>query len=340
MRRGFTLIELLVVVAILAILMSILLPALGRAKSQARQVKCGANMREVARAIQVYAQENQDNHHAVWANYALRFKSGPIGGTYQLIPPYQVNTNGNLLRLGYWASLYDKILGVYVDPKWYGMAGYTNGTPALPGWEITRCPESRYTIQSFRRINGSGGAVLPHDPYTIYSSYCFNGVTPGFDGVPETWKGEQFRTFFKKQARGKTENLTLEETATYDRVPRRITEIKTPSDIIMFQDGSEVMLDGNGDTLTQLDQGDWNGERPDWLNEYFRHPVINGMWLEKEYKQFGLGRGSTRSANCVAAWTDGHVTPISLNKAMNKRQLLQGEVGSTRGRLVWYASRF
>ncbi len=60
-RRGaFTLIELLVVVAVLALLISLLLPAVGSVRHVARQVVCSSNLRQMAMAINSYAGEYKD----------------------------------------------------------------------------------------------------------------------------------------------------------------------------------------------------------------------------------------------------------------------------------------
>lgn len=79
-RRAFTLIELLVVVAIIALLIAILLPSLGKARELSNRSACGANCRGIMQSFNVYAADNGDQYPTViGANSAGVYNGGTPG---------------------------------------------------------------------------------------------------------------------------------------------------------------------------------------------------------------------------------------------------------------------
>lgn len=101
-KKGFTLIELLVVVAIIALLISILLPSLSRARELAKRAVCASNLRGLGQGMYIYSNDNQEwfpvqNHNPNYGNGTPATSGvqwvGNMGRDYTL----EANTTNNAL---------------------------------------------------------------------------------------------------------------------------------------------------------------------------------------------------------------------------------------------------
>jgi len=97
MRRAkaFTLVEVLVVIAVIALLMAILLPVLGRAKRQAKAVVCRSNLRQWGLWFSMYTADNDDRFFGGYYDRDHEWRGGPLW----TLPmwPYYKDSNDVLL---------------------------------------------------------------------------------------------------------------------------------------------------------------------------------------------------------------------------------------------------
>ncbi|MBS0198245.1 MAG: type II secretion system protein [Planctomycetes bacterium] len=156
--KAFTLIELLVVISVIALLISLLLPALGKTKLAAREVKCLSNLKQTGLAVLMYS-----NDYLSWTpiNYETTTRVFPIprGGTPR-------STQG----IDWWHRLGGKLVDwgkeQVLNAEWIDGGSYVTST------QIFYCP-------SFKSIRPSGWWSVEHNyDAAVYAGYWWEFWNP------------------------------------------------------------------------------------------------------------------------------------------------------------------
>ncbi len=142
-KPAFTLIELLVVISIIAVLMSIMMPALGKARESAKKIQCRANIHQIQLACDAYALANKGKFpdRGPTANLPHLMYLTVNGKTYSmddmLFKPYLADMRdkvmfcpGKLMKY-YYPSVNANYVAKYISYQYFNLSRYTSERPEL-----------------------------------------------------------------------------------------------------------------------------------------------------------------------------------------------------------------
>lgn len=213
-KSGFTLVELLVVIGIIALLIAVLLPVLGRARENANRIKCSSNLRQIANAFFMYTNDNKG-----W------FPSPAVFGANLGYPLLTAPTGFDSDYVGWpedWIVWRNKQPG---DRLQGAIIKYLGNNPKP---EIMQCPSDDPT---WRSINNAGlGGYYPYS-YAM-NSYLSYGTNFQPDAKPP----------FNLQETSTANNLTYKTDAAW-----KIQQVKNSAEkILVYEEDERALRDGRG----------------------------------------------------------------------------------------------
>ncbi|MFT3786939.1 MAG: prepilin-type N-terminal cleavage/methylation domain-containing protein [Tepidisphaeraceae bacterium] len=238
-RRGFTLVELLVVIGIIALLISILLPALGSAREAANSVKCGANLKSIGQGIANYVAQNRGVLPP--SNY---YKGFYIDNNGQQQPDQPLN--------GYvhWSSF------LYTDKT---KLGTDAAFKSSAGWDAFKCPSlengglqpaNTFAGNNDAFANEAPGNVIdwqaPRNAYTLNEALAPRGVlVKGFRNSLRPYKFVQ-----AARVKGSAKTILATELSGVPRVVKSTSLVDGSTDV----SGSRRPVSGFVPTALPIDE--------------------------------------------------------------------------------------
>jgi prepilin-type N-terminal cleavage/methylation domain-containing protein len=254
-RQAFTLIELLVVVAIIAVLIAILLPSLGKAREQAKRSACLANMHAMSNALAVYASSNSD----VLPPQAIGFNknngtinpSTMVSGTFNFTPNLWRYHNNNGLILLNTTSIMPTIKAFYCPANTWAPYRSAFGTTYLRSDGQIQLPVSS--------PSDTGG-------YFGYAFQFHSNTNPvGAQSLVSLPGGTLIQPAYKKFAAFPNPNVALGGDIMYNSSV--LPHGKNGNIInIWFNDGHAASLTGSSWQTGTVGSSDWNPVFK-WVNE-------------------------------------------------------------------------
>lgn len=302
---AFTLIELLVVVAIIALLISILLPALGRAREQTKSAKCLSNLKTLGQAVVVYTAEERGGlpgrlHPAVYRNQGL---------DSLLTDPVKPLSMASALEFQA-KQLTFFLRRQFTDSQ--GRAGSVTDQVATCPTQESVNPDSNFAL--YIAANPLGNSAFPypfHYALNNHGTYDENGVQSGQSNGQRATNPEFYFGF--KAPAGTTAQPVLD--TQLRNPPKQISTIKRASEEWMLADAWYRRTTSNFSELQQEGpyQSNWSGEALPFFAPHFakglRSNTIYSSSSERQTSSVQVRKGR-KDGRTNSVFFDGHAAPV------------------------------